>query len=111
MDCPNIDQLGLSTVSKSAIEDIRDKLRFSRALVYFTGIGTMASIFAGNGHVEANYSLYSTDFELMTKALVKVPNITKRSIETVANNAWFNVSSREEKQFWEAVSNGCKVNF
>lgn len=110
MECPNIGEIKFSQVSLDAIEEIRSKRAFGQALVAVIGLGTFANIFAGNGPVEATYSLYSTDFETMALSMATVPMITKKSIEKVADMTWLKVSNHKERQFWAAVSSGCKIH-
>lgn len=107
MDCPDIHGLKFSKISEDAINDIRDKRELGDLLIKVIGVGHVANIFAGNGMLEATYSLYSTDFEAMARGMAGVPAITRASIQRVADFAWLNVSDYKEKQFWRAVSNGC----
>lgn len=110
MECPNIGEIKFSQISLDAIEEIRSKKAFGNALIVVIGAGTFANIFVGNGPVEATYSLYATDFEAMGKSMAAVPLITKKSIERVADMTWLSVSNHKERQFWAAVSSGCKVH-
>lgn len=110
MECSNIGEIKFSQISLDAIEEIRRKRELGNLLIKVIGVGTFANIFAGNGPVEATYSLYSTDFEAMAKGMAAAPLITKKSIERVADMAWLNVSNHKERQFWAAVSSGCKIH-
>lgn len=109
MECPNIGEIKFSQTSIDAIEEIKRKKELGNALIKVIGMGTVANIFVGNKMVEASYSLYSTDFEAMAKGMGAIPLITRKSIERVADMAWLNVSNHKEKQFWAAVSSGCKI--
>jgi len=110
MECPILGEIRFSQVSIAAIEDIRRRQALAGKRVLAIGAGYIINIFFGNGMLEATYSLYSTDFELMSKGMQAAPLIVRKSIENVADMTQLMVSNHKEKEFWRAVSAGCKVH-
>ena len=68
------------------------------------------NIFAGNGMVEASYALYDTDFETLAKSMTSIPAIQRKVIQNIADMMWLSVSDNKEKQFWRAISRGCRFD-
>ena len=107
MNCPNIGEIRFSQISVDAIEEIRRIKRSANLLIHIIGAGTVVNIFLGNDALKSAYSLYSTDFEYMAKAMDAVPIIEKRRILDVAKMAYLDTINYKEKQFWSAVVSGC----
>lgn len=110
MECPNIGDISFSQTSLDAIEDLKRRKDLSNALVLFSGAGHIVNIFVGRSSLNTVYSLYSTDFELLAEALTDIPDIVKNRIETVAYTTYLNVGDYKEKQFWQAIYQGCRLN-
>ncbi len=110
MECPNIGNIKFSTTSIDAIEDIRRRAALSEKLVKFIGAAHVLNIFFGNGMLEATYSLYSTDFELMADGMKSVQIIVRGRIIRIAEETYLMVSDHKEKQFWRAVASGCSLH-
>jgi len=110
MECPNIGNIKFSATSIDAIEDIRRRTAAADKLVKFIGAAHILNIFFGNGMLEATYSLYSTDFELMAEGMKSVPAAVKGRIMIIADETFLRVSDAKEKQFWRAVSSGCSIH-
>lgn len=109
MDCPTIDHLVLSKRSREAIEDIRRRRQLGNILVVASDAGTLASIFLGNGAVEASFSLYSTDFVTFANAMRAVPDITRNAVSNAARDAWLDAQTSDERVFWKAIYEGCEL--
>lgn len=110
MECPNLGEIKFSQISLDAIEDIRRRQRLSGSLVVAIGAGHIINIFFGNGLLESTYSLYSTDFELMSKGMKSAPLLVRDAIESVAEMAYLSVPTHKEREFWRAVASGCKTH-
>jgi hypothetical protein len=110
MKCPTIKHLIFSPQSQKAFEEIKRIKHLSNLLSNFLVSGTLSTIFLGANSTTATYSVYSTDFEVLTRAMMAVPIITRNRIETIAGDTQMTVRNQKEKQFWKAVYLGCKVN-
>ncbi len=106
--CPDIERITFSQRSQQAIEEIRKVDRFTMMLQRVTAGGVVMNIFAGNGPIETTYSLASTDFAAMAKAMSAMPEIARRRISNIAQESAFYTSSSAEKIFWNAVVDGCR---
>ena len=109
MNCPSIDNIAFSSSSLDSIEQIRDYKLASNRLIHAIGWGHLASIFVGNGLVEATYSLVASDFEGLAKDMKKIPEITRQQIYKTAVMTELRVSNYKEKLFWRAVADGCTM--
>jgi len=83
---------------------------YAKALAVAKGGGVILNIFDGNGMLEASYAIYDTDFKTLKQSMGAIPAIKRKTIENIADMAWLNTSNHKEKQFWQAVSNGCSVH-
>ena len=110
MDCPNIDNIKLSGVSKDTVETIRSIREVANVLTVSLSVGAVVSIFAGNNFVESSISVSTYDFEEFAKQMKGIPDIARRRVEQEAMMASLNVSDYKEKQFWRAVADGCSVH-
>ena len=110
MNCPNIGEIKFSTRSLDAIEEIKRIKQFSNMLASAMSGGVVVNIFLGNDLTKASYSLYSTDFEVFSQAMMAVPKVTRKLIENAADRAWLDTSNHKEQQFWRAISNGCSIH-
>src|SRR5690554_7648013 len=110
MECPNIGNIKFSATSIDAIEDIRRRTAAADKLVKFIGAAHILNIFFGNGMLEATYSLYSTDFELMAEGMKSAPEIIRKSIEQTAGMTYLSVPTHKERLFWMAVVSGCRIH-
>lgn len=109
MECPNIAEISFSNTSKDAIDEVRRIKKASDSLLKTVAAGHVVNIFLGNDPLKASYALYSTDFQSMAKALTAVPKITRRRIADIADMAYLSVVDYKEKQFWKAISSGCRI--
>jgi len=110
MKCPTIHQLTFSQRSKESLDEIKRIKSLSNLLSTFLVSGTLSTIFLGANSATATYSVYSTDFETLTKAMKAVPVLTRSLIEKIAGRTQMYSTNPKEKQFWKAVYLGCKVN-
>ncbi len=108
MRCPDIDHVTFSPRSRDAIENIRKVDKFSMALQRVTAGGVVVNIFAGNGALESSYAVGTTDFKTMAQALAAMPQIARRRISNIAQEAALYVNNPDERHFWHAVVDGCK---
>lgn len=106
--CPDIEQITFSQRSQQAIEEIRKVDRFTMTLQRVTAGGVVMNIFAGNGPIETTYSLASTDFAAMARAMSAMPEIARRRISNIAQESAFYTRNSAEKTFWNAVVDGCR---
>lgn len=106
--CPDIEQITFSQRSQQAIEEIRKVDRFTMTLQRVTAGGVVMNIFAGNGPIETTYSLASTDFAAMARAVCAMPEIARRRISNIAQESALYTSNSAEKTFWNAVVDGCR---
>jgi len=109
MECPPIGSIDFSRRSLQAIDEIRRVKRSVNALSVAMSAGVIGNIFLGNGAVEASYALQDTDFRAYAKSMNQLPVILRRRIVDEADRAALDVTNFKERQFWQAVSNGCKV--
>ncbi len=110
MKCPTIQNITFSTQSKKSLKEIKQMKKLSNLLSKFLVSGTLSTIFLGANSASATYSVHSTDFEALTRAMIAVPIITRSRIESIAGETQMMVMNQKEKQFWKAVYLGCKVN-
>lgn len=110
MECPTIQHLTFSKRSKEALDEIKRIKSLSNLLSTFLVSGTLSTIFLGANSASSTYSVYSTDFETLTKAMNSVPVFTRSLIEKIAGRTQMYITNPKEKQFWKAVYLGCKVN-
>jgi hypothetical protein len=110
MKCPTIHQLTFSQRSKESLEEIKRIKSLSNLLSVSLVTGTLSTIFLGANSATASYSLNSTDFVTLTKAMKSVPVLTRSLIERIAAKTHMYSTNPKEKQFWKAVYLGCKVN-
>ncbi len=109
MECPSINRVTFSKKSTESIDEVRRVNRSGAHLQLALGGGTLLNIFAGNGSLQSSYMIMNTDFKAMSEALAAVPNLVKRRINYIAHDAYEEVKSHEEKQFWMAVAQGCDI--
>jgi len=109
MDCPSIHGLKLSTGSKRALEEIKRTSDIGRYLISVSSMGHLAAIFTTGRPLELSYNIYNTDFAAFAGGLAAVPKIQRHKIETVAGSQWLKASSHQERSFWRAIYEGCKL--
>jgi len=110
MKCPTIQHITFSKQSKESLNEIKRLKNLSNLLSTFLVSGTLSTIFLGANSATATYSIYSTDFVTLTRAMRAVPVLTRSLIEKTAGRTHMSVTNPKEKQFWKAVYLGCKVN-
>lgn len=110
MKCPNIEELQFSSASLAGLAQIKNKNDLSKLLITLTGGGTLMTIFLGSSALASTYSVYSTDFSTMSRALASVPAIKRKVIEDIAFSTQMKVTNYKEKVFWKAIYLGCKGN-
>ena len=98
-----------SQTSIKALDEIKRKRQLSNLLSTFLVSGTLSTIFLGANSLSSTYSVYSTDFVTLTRAMKAVPILIRSQIETIAGDTYMNLKNHKEKQFWKAVYLGCKV--
>jgi len=110
MQCPNIQHIKFSTDSLKALDEIKRIKQLSVLLSSSMVSGTLSTIFLGANSLTTTYSVYSADFDSLTRALKAVPIITRTLIERIAGETYLSLTDYKEKKFWKAVYLGCKVN-
>ena len=110
MKCPTIQHITFSKQSKESLDEIKRIKSLSNLLSTFLVSGTFSNIFLGANSATATYSIYSTDFEALTRAMRAVPVLTRSLIEKIAGRTHMTLTNPKEKKFWKAVYLGCEVN-
>lgn len=109
MECPTLGEIKFSKESIEAIEEIRKIKIASKNLIKAIGYGHITNILLSNDALQAQYSLYSTDFEKMSKAMASVPAIAKKRIADISGIAYMTVLDHKERRFWKAIYSGCSI--
>lgn len=109
MNCPSIQGLKLSVESRRGIDEIKRTSDIGRYLTAITSMGHLATIFTTGRPLEMSYNIYNTDFAAFAGGLVAVPKIQRHKIETIAGSQWLRASTHQERTFWRAVYEGCKL--
>lgn len=112
MPCKPLMGVRFGPKSRAAIVEIRTKQLLSRTLQVLVPVGTVATIFLGSSALEASFNVYSTDFEMMARAVNAVPAIERAVVLRVARFAAFDTVGVESlfwRQFVQAVNEGCVV--
>ncbi|NHR08164.1 hypothetical protein HA052_23515 [Chromobacterium haemolyticum] len=107
--CPVIEGLKFDQKSLDSLAEIKRKVGTTQLGVWLTGVGVMGTIFYRNGPLGAAYNIYQTDWALFATAVKAWPDIARREIGRVANEALLDHPSEpKQRRFWEAVTNGCQ---
>jgi hypothetical protein len=108
MECPDISRLKLDRADEDALDEIRRAQRAGNLLEVVMPSGVLATIFLGNNVAKATYSLHSTDWVLFAQAMSTLPDMIRARISQVAKLRILTGGlSYEQRQFWDAVDNGC----
>ncbi|AXS83596.1 MULTISPECIES: hypothetical protein [Marinobacter] len=108
MECPDISSLKLDRADEEALEEIRRAQRAGSLLEVVMPAGVMATIFLGNNAAQATYNIHSTDWVLFAHAMSTLPDMIRARVSQVAKIRILTGSlSYEQRQFWDAVDNGC----
>jgi len=109
MKCPHIENMKFSKTSINALNEIKRKKHLSNLLSTFLVTGNLSTIFLGANTLSSTYSVYSTDFVTLTRAMKAVPILLRSQVENIAADTYMSLTNYKEKQFWKAVYLGCKV--
>jgi hypothetical protein len=109
MKCPHIKNMTFSQTSINALDEIKRKKQLSNLLSTFLVTGNLSTIFLGANTLSSTYSVYSTDFDTLTRAMKTVPILIRSQVENIAADTYMGLTNYKEKQFWKAVYLGCKV--
>lgn len=110
MECKTVANVTFGPKSRAAIEEIRRKHHLSVMLQTLIPVGTVTNIFLGNDALKSAYNVYSTDFEMMARAVAAVPAIERAVVLRIAQLAALDTVGQESefwKEFARGVSNGC----
>ena len=105
MDCRAVSGVTFGPRSLEAIEEIKRKHHLSVMLQVVVPVGTIASIFVGNGALDSAYNVYSTDFAMMARAVAAVPAVERVVILRIAQLAALDTAG-QESEFWKQVARG-----
>lgn len=112
MECKTVASVRFGPKSQAAIAEIRRKHHLSVMLQAMIPAGTVTNIFLGNDSLKSAYNIYSTDFEMMARAMAAVPAIERAVILRIAQLAALDTMG-QESEFWKelarGVSHGCVV--
>ena len=75
-------------------------------------VGTIANIFLGNDALKSAYNVYSTDFEMMARAVAAVPAVERAVVLRIAKMAALDTIGQESafwKQMVKGITHGCAV--
>lgn len=106
MSCGDISNIRFGSDSKTALREIEELQVFSKALSVFLGASAMLDIFGGNGVLMSSYKIYTTDFELLSKAMRSSNPILVRRVEDISARMYMRAGlSYQEKLFWKCLYN------
>ncbi|CAM3704672.1 hypothetical protein VA7868_01501 [Vibrio aerogenes CECT 7868] len=98
-----------STRTIAAIKEINNTVKMSKYLAGVISITPVFAIFAGRGPIEAGaissgYNLYNYNWNDFSDALSGIPDIERRTIETIAlNESMYQMG--KDYEFWKCVYN------
>jgi len=98
----NITGLTFDQASRLAIEEIKIKKKYFKALKGSIGGGAIITIFLGNNAAQSAYNLNEFDFVTMAKAIKGIDRIQARVISGIAFDQGLRHTGREA-EFWECV--------
>ncbi|MCF6346046.1 MAG: hypothetical protein L3J00_06205 [Thiomicrorhabdus sp.] len=106
--CPNISGLMFDRESQEGLKRIkRDILRLTVLSIIFS-TGTMYSIFRKLTLPSVAISISKNDWEIFAEGMSTISKLQRRAIEFEAiKQANRHSSDAKQRQFWEAVLNGC----
>ncbi|QUM89970.1 hypothetical protein HWV03_14735 [Moritella sp. 36] len=106
--CPSIHHLEMDEESLLALTEIFGHDDLKLKLQFAISGGHWINTFLGNGAVETLYSVHSTDFDMMTKAISATNRITQRIVEDIiTTQAIRSDVNTKQLLFWRAMYNGC----
>ncbi|NQZ51744.1 MAG: hypothetical protein HRT95_16685 [Moritella sp.] len=106
--CPTIHHLEMDTESSTALTEILDVNNLKSKLQFVISGGHWINTFLGNGAVETVFSVNSTDFDIMAKALASTNRINQRIVEDIiTTQAMRSDVKTKQRIFWRAMYNGC----
>ena len=105
MECRTLVGVSFGPASRAAIQEIRSRRQAATMLRHIIPAGTMVNIFAGNDALKIAYSIHSTDFEMMARAVAAVSAIEQRVLLQIAELAALDTQGRES-QFWRQIARG-----
>lgn len=113
MKCPKINSLILSDESRKAIEEIKKTPGMANEFALALSIGKFVNIFAAATPAPVTInSIDKSDWHGFIDAMSSIPHFARARIEKIAYQQWINAQYNNnivEAQFWEAVTNGCKL--
>ena len=117
MGCKPIYGLKFDQASLDALDELNTNRKAGRALQYFLPISVSANLVTNTNIVDMTYSVSVSDdsYESAAKAIKLLPKVFRYRIYTKANVMMFqymppkSAQDRKLYQFWENISNGCKV--
>lgn len=108
MDCPTISGLKLDSEDQEALEAIRKAQRNGNMLEILLPAGVLTTIFLGNNSAQVTFNVHSTDWVLFAQSMSKIQPVVRKTISKIAQMQRLRAGlSYEQRQFWEAVDNGC----
>nr|WP_297401306.1 hypothetical protein [uncultured Marinobacter sp.] len=108
MDCPTISGLKLDSEDQDALESIRKAQRNGNMLEILLPAGVLTTIFLGNNSAQVTFNVHSTDWVLFARSMSKIQPVVRKTISNIAQMQRLRAGlSYEQRQFWEAVDNGC----
>ncbi|MCF6210563.1 MAG: hypothetical protein L3J88_03455 [Gammaproteobacteria bacterium] len=107
--CPDISMLRFSHSGQTAIEEINRVQKSGNMLTRVLGSSVLLKIFTGHRiQLQGSaHNIVQKDWELWAQALRAVPIFLNRRIRDVARKVLLKPLTTDEKQFWEAVADGC----
>lgn len=110
--CPTFNNLTLSKVGTEYLDDINSKLKLGSWLTRTLGIGAVATVFVGGTSLNAEVTVNSTDWIMLSEGMRDVSKITRRQVETLAGLAVLELqdsrtANKDEIKFFKAIEDGC----
>ncbi len=108
MACPDISMLRFSHSGEAAIKRIKQIQGAANALSSVLTGSVLLEIFAGNRVLGSANNIRKKDWETWAEAMRAVPNVVSRQINFIAQEQLMQPLATDEKEFWEAVLDGCR---
>lgn len=104
MKYPSIKEVKLSREGKKVVRQIKDKLKAGRQLKIALGGSPFLLLFTSSNMIEATFTVTSTDWSMLGKAISSVNTIILNRILTIIElHLITSAMSPKERKFWETM--------
>ena len=108
MACPELKGLRLSPKGQEALREIQRVKELSDALATVMAAGMVVNIFAGSNALTSSYNIYEADWQELSQAMRRIPDIKRRLIWNIAGLQAEIHPFGDEGKFWRALTDGCR---